>query len=187
MSDVVLPWPGQPISRWEIFLCWVTVGQMVWSVVYAIPRWWQILLVEGYPKLLCPVPQGEVQRVGVPKGFDLRMQSEGAPKGQMYWSRWLTKKHPSCTVEQSILCSIRVMNFFTECKLWGLCPLKTIHIHRMIKYFHIWYLVSISTRKTSIVETGIPRGTTAISFSGCCLTHVSLCSERRKIRFGIFW
>lgn len=39
---------------------------------------------EGYLKLLCCVPQGEMQRVVVPKGFDLRVQSEDAPQGQMH-------------------------------------------------------------------------------------------------------
>lgn len=118
---------GNPCQGvWEILMCWISVGQMVWSVICTIPRWWQILMGGGYQKLLCPVSQGEMQRVVVPRGFDLTVQSEDAPQGQMYWSIWWAKKHPSSVIEPSVLCSVRVINFLAECKLWVHCPSRTI-------------------------------------------------------------
>lgn len=137
MSDVVLSWPERPISTClgntsVLSICradGLVYGLCHSPVVTDSSRWRISEVAVSYSS-------GRGAESTVPKDFNLRVQSEGAPQGQIYW-RWLAWRHPASIVEQSVLCFIRVMNFLAECKLWGYYPSRTIH--RIMKYFPMRY------------------------------------------------
>lgn len=137
MSDVVLSWPERPISTClgntsVLSICradGLVYGLCHSPVVTDSSRW-------RISEVALSYSSGRGAESMVPKDFNLRVQSEGAPQGQIYW-KWLAWRHPASIVEQSVLCSVRVMNFLAECKLWGYYPSRTIH--RIMKYFPMRY------------------------------------------------